>query len=506
MGLEIDQETFTEADFSIFRGRLGDSVGALRATLAAPGFGQSEISVGAELEMFLMDADGRPAALNDRVRTDVSDHRITLEVDQFNLEANLTPAGLRGRPFTAMRSEADTLMETVGAAARSYGALPVPIGTLPTLTAADLCRAALTPQGRFHHIDRALSRCRSTPYLLAFEGEEPVTLLADSIAVQGATCSWQLHLVVRPGEFTRTYNAAQLATGPVLAAAGNSPLLLGRRLWHETRIPMYEQGFGDGGGPPGAERPPRTPGAGPCPRASFGQRWLDGGVVRLFADAVREHDVLVPVLSSREPVVLTTSGAAPWLDELRLHQGMVWTWNRPVYDPGGHVRIEFRALPSGPTSLDMAANSAFLLGLTLHLSRQPDDPRTTMPFETARGNFYRAARSGLRARICWPSADQGALTWSSAEELLPRLLPLAAEGLVSAGVDAEEAERLLGVVAGRVSAGQTGAVWQQRALTAMEEYADRRTALRLLTHAYTRLAASGAPVHTWRVPTRSATR
>jgi gamma-glutamyl:cysteine ligase YbdK (ATP-grasp superfamily) len=506
MGLDIGQETFTESDFSIFRGRLTDSVRALKETLNIPGFGESEISLGAELEMFLMDAEGRPAALNDRIRKDVSDHRVSLEVDQFNLEANLTPVGLRGRPFTAMRSETDALLATVGAAARSHGALPVLIGTLPTLTASDLRRGALTPRGRFHQIERALSRSRGTPYLLVLGGEEPLTMLADSIAVQGAACSWQVHLVVTPGEFTRTYNAAQLATAPVLAAAGNSPLLLGRRLWQETRIPMYEQGFGDGAGPPGAGHRPRAPGAQPCPRVSFGRRWLDGGVVRLFADAVSEHDVLVPVLSPREPVVLAASGVAPVLDELRLHQGTVWTWNRPVYDPGGHVRIEFRALPSGPTSLDMAANSAFLLGLTLHLSGQPDDPHTAMPFETARGNFYRAARSGLRAQICWPSGNHGALTWSSAAELIPRLLPLAAAGLVSAGVDSEEADQLLSVIDRRVSSGQTGAVWQQRALTAMERYADRRTALRMLTHTYTELVTTGAPVHTWRTPTRSVNR
>ncbi|MFJ2815322.1 glutamate--cysteine ligase [Streptomyces sp. NPDC087294] len=491
MGLDIDQETFTEADFLLFRRRLGISVGELKETLTIPGFGDTETSVGAELEMFLMHADGRPAPLNGRVRDDVRDPRVVLEVDRFDLEANLTPVELRGRPFTALRTETDALLAAISTAAHAHGAHPVTIGTLPTLTAADLHRAALTPCGRFQHIERALSRCRSSPYLLGLGGEEPMTLLADSIAVQGANCSWQVHLVVAPAEFTRTYNAAQLATGPVLAAAGNSPLFLGRRLWQETRIPLYEQGFGDGGGPSGLA---------PRPRASFGRRWLDGGVVRLFADAVRDHDVLIPVLSTREPAV----GATPWLDELRLHQGTVWTWNRPVYDPGGHVRIEFRALPSGPTSLDMAANAAFLLGLTLHLARQPDDPRTAMPFESARGNFYRAARSGLRAKLCWPSAHYPTLTWSDAGQLLPRLLPLAAEGLVGAGVDAEEAGQLLAVIAARVAGGQTGAVWQQRALSALEERTDRRTALRLLTSAYTRLAASGAPVHTWPTPTRSA--
>ncbi|MFJ4922817.1 glutamate--cysteine ligase [Streptomyces sp. NPDC088725] len=490
MGLEIEQETFDEADYSLFRERLEDSVGALHKALAVPGFGQSETSVGAELEMFLMTADGRPAALNERVRRTVSDRRIALEVDQFNLEANLTPVELRGRPFTAMRAETDTLLEAVGRAAGSHGARPVLIGTLPTLVPSDLRRSALTPRGRFHHIENALARRRGTPYLLVFDGDEPCTLMADSIAVQGATSSWQLHLVVTPAEFTRAYNAAQLATGPVLAAAGNSPLLLGRRLWHETRIPMYEQGFGDRA----------AAAAGPV-RASFGSHWLDGGVVRLFEDAVRDHEVLLPVLSAREPAHHRTSGA-PWLEELRLHQGTVWTWNRPVYDPDGHVRIEFRALPSGPTSIDMAANSAFLLGLTLYLSRQPNDIRTTMAFETARENFYRAARSGLEARLCWPSADQTGLAWSSAAELIPRLLPLAAEGLISAGVDAGEAEELLWVVAGRVSTGQTGSVWQLRALQALEERADRRTALCRLTDAYTQVSASHEPVHTWGIPAR----
>ncbi|HET9558017.1 MAG TPA: hypothetical protein VFS70_12830 [Actinomycetota bacterium] len=191
----------------------------------------------------------------------------------------------------------------------------------------------------------------------------------------------------------------------------------------------------------------------------------------------------------------------PALEELRLHQGTVWRWNRAIYDPaeGGHLRIEMRALPSGPTVTDMLANAAFLLGLTLALARDAEVWTRQLLFARAHANFYDAARLGLEAELEWPGPD-GAPERVNAAELVPRLLPEARRGLVEAGVEVAEADRLLGVFGDRVASGQTGAVWQRRTLAALEgRGCGREEALPELLERYLELQAGGDPVHTWPV-------
>jgi hypothetical protein len=189
----------------------------------------------------------------------------------------------------------------------------------------------------------------------------------------------------------------------------------------------------------------------------------------------------------------------PPLAALRLHCGTVWRWNRAVYDPaaGGHLRIEMRALPSGPTLADMLANAAFLLGLTLGLAPDVDRLVTGLTFGQARANFYCAARFGLDAELLWPRPDAPSPQPEPASVLVPRLLPLARRGLVDAGVDAVEVERLLAVVAARVAAGTTGARWQRRMLAALEPGRGRAEALAAMFARYRAHAESEAPVHTW---------
>ena len=190
----------------------------------------------------------------------------------------------------------------------------------------------------------------------------------------------------------------------------------------------------------------------------------------------------------------------PRLDELRLHQGTVWRWNRAIYDSGfgGHLRIEMRPLPAGPTVTDMLANAAFLLGLTLALAPDAATWTRQLLFARAHANFYEAARLGLEAELEWPGTD-GSSERVGAVELVRRLLPTARQGLVGAGVDADEADRLLGVLGERAATGQTGAVWQRRTLAALEEQADRDDALVEVLERYLELQAAGDPVHGWPV-------
>src|SRR5215470_19178552 len=460
--------------------------------LNRPGFGVGPATIGAELELVLIDRAGRPLPHNQAIRAAVADPRVTLELNRFNLELNASPAVLAGRPFTALGGELNLLVDRVAHAARNHGGRVAVIGILPTLTPADLDPGAMTDLSRYRALDGGLRRLRQDPFHIQIAGADPLELASDNVGLEAANTSFQVHLRVDPADFTRTYNAVQLATAPVLAVAGNSPTFLGHRLWEETRIAVFKQSVDD--------RPGHEPRRRPA-RATLGTGWLRGGPLELFTESIRRHQPLLPVLGHPGPVIGGTGGQAPPLDELRLHQGTVWRWNRAIYDPasGGHLRIEMRALPAGPTVIDMLANAAFLIGLSLWLAGQ--DPQWTyaLPFERADHGFHRAAQHGLSARLRWPAEHKDQMRTLPAAKLVAELVPVARQGLRQAGVAATEADGLLEIVAARAASGRTGAAWQRATLAAAERRHDRQRALAVMLDCYLHCAATGLPVHTWPV-------
>jgi hypothetical protein len=426
MGTEITREEFDERDYARFRERLEQNLSELGRLLQRPGFGTGPVTVGAELELFLVDRAALPLPMNEAVRASAADPRITVELNRYNLELNSSPAPLAGHPFAALASELGLLLTRVGDAARARQGRIALIGILPTLSRAHLGDDVVTEAARYRALGRGLRRLRQGPIQIRIVGDDPLELTSEQIAIEGANTSFQVHLRVAPEDFTRTYNAVQLATAPALAVAGNSPTFLGHRLWEETRIALFKQSVEDRDSHQPRRRPSRT---------AFGTGWLREGALELFAEGVRLHEPLLPY---------TTDGVGGMsgLDELRLHQGTVWRWNRAVYDPasGGHLRIEMRALPAGPTVTDMLANAAFLIGLTLWLADQDRRWTYALPFERADHGFYRAAQYGLAAELSWPAGRADQVRTLSAADLVTELLPAARQGLVGAGVAAAEAD------------------------------------------------------------------
>ncbi len=488
VGTEITRETFDERDYALFRERLERELAELGRLLDRPGFGAGPVTIGAELELFLVDRMARPLPLNEVVRARAADPRITLELDRFNLELNSTPTPLAGRPFTVLAGELGQLLARVGDAARPHQGRTALIGVLPTLTLAHLEPDVVTDAARYRALGHGLRRLRGGPVQVRIAGAEPLELTSEHIALEGATTSFQVHLRVAPADFTRVYNAAQLATAPALAVAGNSPTLLGHLLWEETRIALFKQAVEDRDGRGPRRRPSRS---------ALGTGWLRGGALELFTESVRLYEPLLPAVGKAGG-----RRGVPHLDELRLHQGTVWRWNRAVYDPagGGHLRIEMRALPAGPTVTDMVANAAFLIGLTLWLADQDQRWTYALPFERAGHGFYRAAQYGPGAEVSWPAGRGDQVRTLPAADLVTELLPSARQGLVRAGVAAAEADRLLGVIAARTASGQTGAAWQRAALAAAGRGRTRERALAVMLEAYLSNAVTGQPVHTWAVP------
>jgi hypothetical protein len=493
MGLAIDRDTFDPVDYQRFEERLEECLLALGRLLERPGFGTGPTTVGAELELFLIDGRARALPRNQEVRANAADPRLVLEIDRFNLELNLTPAPLAGRPFSAFGAEVEEALAVVRRAATGRGGRVVMAGILPTLRPEDLGLAALSDARRFRALNNGIRRLRQEPSRVRIDGADPLELAVDDVALEGANTSFQVHLRVDPERFGAVYNAVQLATGPVLAVAGNSPTFLGRRLWEETRVALFKQVVDDRDQAGRASR--RV-----C-RVAFGSGWVRDGAPELFEESVRLHEPIMPVLAAEHPLDRLVGGQVPALEELRLHQGTVWTWNRAIYDPtaGGHLRVEMRALPAGPTVVDMLANAAFHLGLALTLALDAGAWTRRLPFQQAHHNFYRAAQLGLGASLAWPLDPGWRVRTLPVAELARRLLPTARAGLQEAGVAGDEIDRLLAVIEARVTTAQTGAAWQRRTLAALEPRLGRERALAAMLERYLEHQAAGRPVHTWPV-------
>src|SRR6266571_1127946 len=320
MGTDIDQQEFGEHDYSRFAERLGQCLSALGQLLERPGFGAGPATVGAELELFLVDGAARPLPRNQAIRAAAADPRVTVELNRFNLELNASPVLLAGRPFAALGGELNVLLDRVADAAKDHAGRLALIGILPTLSQADLSPGLMTDVPRYRALSSGLRRLRQDPFRIRIAGEDPLELASEDVALEGANSSFQVHLRVNPADFTRTYNAVQLATAPALAVSGNSPTFLGHRLWEETRIALYKQSVDD--------RPDDGPRRRPA-RTALGTGWLRGGALELFAEAVRLHEPVLPVLGDHEPDG-GTEPDPPRLDELRLHQSTVWRWNRAI--------------------------------------------------------------------------------------------------------------------------------------------------------------------------------
>ncbi|MCC7054410.1 MAG: hypothetical protein IT355_14170 [Gemmatimonadaceae bacterium] len=488
MSIAITRDTFSDDDYARFAARLAEQVAHLARTCRRPGFGDGPATIGAELELPLVGPDWCPQPCNLAVLAELADPRATVEIARFNLELNLTPQPAAGTPFTALGAEMHTLLHALGTVAARHDARVLPIGILPSVRHADVTHTAMTDLPRYRALERAVTRLRGAPAHIRIVGEEPLAIEDDGVMLEGANTSFQVHLRVPASEYADTYNAAQLATIIAVGVGGNSPVFLDHLLWDETRIAVFKQSVdARTAGDLAWHRPARV---------AFGHGWVRRSAHELFADAVRMHPPIFPVCDDEEDA---PDAPVPRLAELRLHLGTVWRWNRAIYDctGDGHLRIEFRALPGGPTVTDMLASAAYMLGLTVGLRDDIDMLVHGMPFALAETSFYRAARDGIDARILWPAVSGVSPQECNLRTLALALLPVAERGLTTLGVDAGERTRLLGVIADRVTTGQTGARWQRNALHALRAYLPRPAALAALVAAYAARADTGAPVHTW---------
>ncbi len=488
MGDEVADRTFGREDRQRYRDKVHRCLDVLARMLSGSRFDFEKPMTGMEVELNLVDADGWPAMLNEQVLRRINDPSFQTELGQFNLEINVPPRTLAGDAATQYEADVRHQLNEANARAHEVGAGMVMIGILPTLRPEHLTHDSISHSARYALLDQQMLLARGEDLHIDIRGPESLETFADSIVPEAACTSAQFHLQVSPDEFAQHWNSAQCLASVQVALGANSPYFLGRELWRETRIALFTQATDT--------RPAELKAQGVRPRVWFGERWITS-VFDLFEENTRYFPALLPVLSDEDPVAVLDAGGTPALQELRLHNGTVWRWNRPVYDIVDglpHLRVENRVLPAGPTVVDLLANGALYYGAVHMLARQDRPLWSQMSFATAEENFTKAAVEGIDASVFWPGHGEVPVT----ELVLRWLLPLADEGLRERGVDDSVRERLLGVIEGRCTTGRNGAVWQVESVGRFESRgADRWEALRLMTQAYIERMHTNEPVHTW---------
>lgn len=488
---------FDEARYRHFtRSVLGD-LEALGEMLSAGLMEEGILRIGAEQEMFLVDSSMHPAPIIYDVLERAKDGRLTTEIGRFNVEANLTPRTFSGGSLRELENEIRDVVDRVNAAAAPSGGGALMCGILPTIQRSDLAENSLTPEPRYIELNRALTELHGTERMIHIKGIDELRIQLKDTFIEFCNTSFQLHLQVGASDFARYYNWAQAITAPVLAAAVNSPILLGQRLWHETRVALFQHAVD--------ERSPAQHARNRLARVTFGRDWVHDSILEVFHEDVARFRIILTREVEEDSLAVLRDGRVPALSAWRMHNGTVWRWNRPCYGmmnglPG--LRIEARFLPSGPTIIDEMANAAFFLGLMMELPAEYGTVNDKISFDDVKQSFFSAARFGLNSQIVWLDRK----SYESKSLILLHLLPLARRGLERVGIDADDIERYLGVLEQRIATERTGARWILESLSSMDPRAKQNVRMRSLTAAMKQNQEGGEPMHKWplaEVPARS---
>jgi CBS domain-containing protein len=477
--------TDKEARAGFTKHLLGDML-ALEMMLEQNLFEKGITRIGAEQEFCLINQNWRPSTRALEILEAINDPHFTTELARFNLEVNLDPVELGHGCFSDMESSLNGFIAKARTAADKQKTKVILAGILPTISRRELQMSYLTPLDRYKALNEVMKALRGSHFELHILGVDELTVRHDSVLFEGCNTSFQLHLQIDPDDFVSSYNWAQAIAGLVLAVCANSPLLLGRELWKETRIALFQQSI-DTRSSSYALKEQEA-------RVSFGNSWLQGSIVDLYKDDLARFKVILGTDIETDSVSLLQQGHIPKLRALNLHNGTIYRWNRPCYgitNGKPHLRIENRYLPAGPSVVDEMANFAFWVGLMKGRPKSFDDMSARMDFQEAKANFIKAARTGKESVMSWNGSH------IAADQLVTKeLLPIAQSGLEKASINQQDIDRYLTIIDQRTK-GQTGAQWQVANFRKLRKEKKRDDVLLSLTSTMYGYQLSGQPVSEW---------
>jgi len=478
MGDEIPRSEFTDEDYTEFKLRLRDECRVLRNWFRDDNFAATAGKCGFELEACLVDKNYLPAPINEKFLKSMADPLVVPELAKFNFEINSAPHILEGTILSKMEDELSRLWRKCEEHSDKLGAKILTIGVLPTLRDDMLTVRNMSSLNRYYALNRQVLKMRGgKPLELKIEGKDSLHVKHHDVMLESAATSLQIHFQVNARDAVRHYNLSQILSAPLVAVAANSPYLFCKDLWDETRIPTFEQSvsvasFLDCQG--------QTVG-----RVTFGTGYAKDSLLEVFLENLDGFPVLLPLVFDEDP---------SWLSHLRLQNGTIWRWTRPLIGLTSqgkpHLRIEHRAPAAGPSLTDTIANIAFFTGLMTYYVRSEKPLEWDIPFAQARGNFYSAAKLGLEAEIKWTGGKPCSLHYLLTETLLPA----AAKGLKMAGLLEEDIDYYINdIMLNRIKTRQNGACWQRGFI--FKNGPDFRE----MTHAYAENQKRNLPVYKWKI-------
>ncbi len=468
MGQEISTDKFRTEHFDRFAERLESEMVLLRSWFEGKKFCDDRLQCGLELEAWLIGADGLPVPDNSLFLTTLDRKWVVPELSKFNFEVNVSPQYIEGDGLRDMQSELESTWSRCCEVAKRLEHRILSIGILPTVTNSMLCLENMSPMQRYAALNEQVLRLRGgKPLSLAIDGQDSLHSLHQDLMLESAATSIQVHLKVPLELSVRYYNASVIASAFTVAMAANAPLLFGKRLWDDTRITVFEQAVDT---------------AGPEPRVSFGNGYVQDSLLELFEGNLTNHRILLPAEFDEAPALM------PYV---RMHNGTIWNWNRPLigFEPDGrpHLRIEHRPMSASPSIVDLFADVALYLGLAHYLATLTTAPEEILSFDLARKNFYEAARLGYSAEVTW----FGGRVYPLADLLEHDILPKATEAMHDLGIPSSHVLACSEVLSARLRTRQNGASWQR------QKFADYDGDLKKLLFCYEDNQRTGNPVHAW---------
>lgn len=488
MGEKKVQVQTDEHNLRVFTKAVLNDLQALEKMLAGGMMEENALRIGAEQEMFLVDSSMHPACTAMQILENAHDGRLTTEIGQFNLEANLTPLEFTGNALSRLENEILEVVDIVRQNARKFDSDVLLVGILPTLQPSDLVIKNLTPMPRYYELNRILTELHGENRIVHIKGLDEINLTLQDAVSEACNTSFQVHLQVGGKDFVNAYNWAQAVAAPVLACAVNSPMLFGRRLWHETRLALFQQSTDT--------RSVIHQSRNQTPRVTFGRDWVRDSILDIFHEDVARYRIILTRELEEDSLETLANSGIPELSAWRMHNGTIWRWNRACYgvmEGKPSLRVEARFLPAGPSVADEMANSAFFLGLMMALPQEFGDVTKKMSFDDARNNFFTTARYGLKSQLAWLDGK----SYRTVKLVLEELLPRARHGLRLANIDSSDIERYLGIVEERISHEKTGSQWVLDSWAQMNPVAKANVRLRALTATMKKYQEANQPVHTW---------
>ena len=484
-----------QAQMQRFVRHLLNDVQALEHMIENDWFESNITRIGAEQEMCMVwNKTLKPAPIATEALEEMKEYDwVETELARFNLETNMMPRELKGKCLSAMEKENSSNLKRIRAKLKNLDADIILTGILPTLRKFHLGMHNLTPKKRYKALMESINtQLIGSDYELRLSGIDELLVKHDSPLLEAVNTSFQVHLQVAPKEFVPMYNIAQTLAAPVMAIAANSPIVFGRRLWHESRIAMFQQALDT--------RTTHDHMRERSPRVNFGSCWLEDSILEIYKEDIARFRVLIAGDVEEDSIKTIAEGKVPKLRALQVHNSTVYRWNRPCYgiSPNGkpHLRIENRVFPSGPSVVDEIANAALWLGVMIAMHKNYGDIRKQISYADIRDNFSKAARYGIDSKFTWFKDKKIA----AVDLILKELLPMAREGLKDHKVNTADIDKYLGIIKERAKSHTTGARWLLRAYTKLKEETTNDEALTCLTASIIKNQTQEMPVHKWKLP------